>query len=58
LFIQKCVELNPQEVSAGQALSDIYRQTGNLEVNIELNPKEASSGQALSDIYYTGRQKT
>ena len=48
---QKCVELNPQEVSAGQALSDIYRQTGNLEVNIKMNPQEVSAGQVLSDIY-------
>ena len=43
--------MNPQEVSAGQALSDIYRQTGKLEVNIEMNPQEVSAGQALSDIY-------
>ena len=50
--------MNPQEVSSGQALSDIYRQTGKLTVNIEMNPLEVSSGQALSDIYrQTGKLK-
>ena len=32
LLVQKCLQLNPEEVGAGKGLSDIYRQTGKLQV--------------------------
>ena len=36
LFLKKCLELNPHNVSAGKALSDIYRQTNRLQVDTVL----------------------
>jgi hypothetical protein len=34
LSVKKCYQLNPQHVEAGQALSDIYRETGKLQVQL------------------------
>jgi hypothetical protein len=36
ISVQKCYQLNPQHVEAGQALSDIYRETGKLQVKLAL----------------------